>query len=212
MIYRVSEIVRDVRVCIDENATSERLLQDSDIETLSLNDIIRSKIEEGVRRVESVCPVYLLEDGHHFGDSIFWNDDGSGFVLLPDDFMRLISFRMSDWEKSCHSAISPEDSLYDLQSSRHKGLRGSPQLPVCAIVPRAEGKVLEFFSCKSNDSYVKTATYRPYPKIDEYEGIDISEHCYVPILYTISSLVVSSLGMSEQSQMLENLSKTLIEQ
>lgn len=212
MIYSVSQIMQDVRACIDENATNEQLSLEGDIETLSLNDIIRSKIEEGVRRVESIAPVYLLEEGHQFGDAIIWNGEGRGYVMLPDDFMRLISFRMSDWEKTCHSAISPDDALYDLQSSRHKGLRGSPQLPVCAIVPRAEGKSLEFYSCKNEEAYVKTATYRPYPKIDESDGVDMSERCYTAIIYTISSLVVSAFGASEQSQMLDNLSKTLIEQ
>ena len=40
-------------------------------------------------------------------------------------------------------AISADDPLYDLQSSRYKGIRGNVQKPVCAVVNRAEGKVLE---------------------------------------------------------------------
>ena len=53
MVYKIEVVERDVRIAIDENKTSEQLISDEDIDTLSLNDIIRSKIVEAVRRVES---------------------------------------------------------------------------------------------------------------------------------------------------------------
>lgn len=97
MVYKIEVVEQDVRIAIDENKTSEQLISDEDIDTLSLNEVIRSKIEEAVRRVETSAPVYLLEEGHEFGEAVYWEDNGSGWVLLPDDFMRLIAFRMSDW-------------------------------------------------------------------------------------------------------------------
>ena len=56
MVYKIEVVERDVRIAIDENKTSEQLISDEDIDTLSLNDIIRSKIVEAVRRVESSIP------------------------------------------------------------------------------------------------------------------------------------------------------------
>ena len=53
MVYKIEVVERDVRIAIDENKTSDQLISDEDIDTLSLNDIIRSKIVEAVRRVES---------------------------------------------------------------------------------------------------------------------------------------------------------------
>lgn len=51
MIYRVGDIERDVREALDENNASASFLDEEDAETLQLNELIRSKIEEGVRMV-----------------------------------------------------------------------------------------------------------------------------------------------------------------
>ena len=51
MVYKILHISRDVRIAIDENKTSEQLIVDEDIDTLSLNDIVRSKIAEAGRWV-----------------------------------------------------------------------------------------------------------------------------------------------------------------
>ncbi len=211
MVYNIETVSEDVRIAIDENKTSEQLLGDEDIDTLSLNEIIRSKIEEAVRRVETTAPTFLLEEGHTFGDSVFWEDNNSGWTLLPDDFMRLIAFRMSDWERTCYNAISVDDPIYDLQSSRYKGVRGNVQKPVCAVVNRAEGKALEFYSCNSEEAYVKRATYLPYPEIDDEDGIDISERCYTAVVYTTAALVLTAYGANDRAEQLNALAKSIME-
>lgn len=210
-MYNIETVSEDVRIAIDENKTSEQLLGDEDIDTLSLNEIVRSKIEEAVRRVETSAPTFLLEEGHTFGDSVFWEDNNSGWTLLPDDFMRLIAFRMSDWERTCYNAISVDDPIYDLQSSRYKGVRGNVQKPVCAVVNRAEGKALEFYSCNSEEAYVKRATYLPYPVIDDEDGIDISERCYTAVVYTTASLVLTAYGANDRAEQLTALAKSIME-
>ena len=210
-MYKIETVSQDVRIAIDENKTSEQLLGDEDIDTLSLNEIVRSKIEEAVRRVETTAPTFLLEEGHTFGDSVFGEDNNSGWTLLPDDFMRLIAFRMSDWERTCYNAISVDDPLYDLQSSRFKGVRGNVQKPVSAVVNRAEGKALEFYSCNSEEAYVKRATYLPYPKIDDEDGIDISERCYTAVVYTTAALVLTAYGANDRAEQLNALAKSIME-
>ena len=211
MIYKLAEIVRDVRVAMDQNMTSEQLIAAEDMETLSLEEIIRSKIVEGVRRVETVAPAHLLEEGHSFGDAVYWGEMESGWVLLPDDFMRLIAFRMSDWERTVYGAIGAGDALYAKQSSRHKGIRGNAQKPVCAIVNRAEGKALEFYSCKSRDAYVVLGQYLPYPRIDECDGVDICERCYEAVVYAIASLVATTYGEADRGSTLMEMSKSILQ-
>lgn len=211
MIYKLTEIARDVRIAIDQNMTSEQLIATEDIETLSLEDIIRSKIVEAVRRVETAAPVHFLEEGHDFGDAVYWGDLESGWVLLPDDFMRLIAFRMSDWERTVYAAISVDDPLYAKQSSRYKGIRGNVQKPVCAVVNRAEGKALEFYSCNSEDAYVCRATYLPYPHIDEDDGIDISEKCYTAVIYTVAALVLTTYGEADKASAMTDLAKSIFQ-
>lgn len=211
MVYNIDELMRDVRVCLDQNMTSDALLQTDDVDTLALDDIVRSKILEAVVRVHTDAPTYLLEEGHNFGDAIYWGDLESGWVLLPQDFMRLIVFEMSDWERAVYTAISTGDPQYELQRQRVKALRGTAQKPVCAIANRPEGRVLEFYSCKDESAYVRRAQYLPYPKIDAAGGIDICERCHTAVVYATAALVLTTLGEAEKASALFDISKSAMQ-
>ena len=211
MVYGIEEVMRDVRICLDQNMSSEALLENGDVDTLVLDEIVRSKIVEAVERVHRSAAPYLLEEGHNFGDSVLWGDHESGWVLLPHDFMRLIVFEMSDWERAVYSAISVMDPEYELQRQRVKALRGTAQKPVCVIATRAEGKVLEFYSCKSRKAYVRRGVYLPYPRIDAEGGIDISERCYRGVVYAAAALVLQTMGESEKAATMWEISKTALQ-
>lgn len=207
MIYNVERIKRDVRRVIDENYSSERLIADEDVDTLSLDEIIVAKLLDAVRRVHSEAPQYLLEAGHQLDDAVYWDNQYSGHILLPADFMRLVVFRMSDWERPVYNAIAVTDGQYKLQWSRYKGLRGNVQRPVCAVVSRPEGRVLEFWSCNSDEAYVAQGNYIPYPSIDEDGGVDISERCYESVLYATAALTLYAYGDKDKGLSMEELSK-----
>lgn len=212
MIYETVALARDIRVALDQNAESRELLSADDIDTLTLDEIIRSKMEEAVKRVHLTAPNYMLECGHNFGDAVYWADKESGWVLLPEDFLRLVVFEMDDWERAVYSAISTEDAAYAKQRSRWKGIRGTAQSPVCAIAIRPEGRVLEFYSCKTDKAQVRRAVYCPQPVVDCNGGIDISERCYRAVVYQAAALVSVTLGQQEQSAAMAELSKTALEE
>ena len=210
MIYQLDKIMQDVRICLDQNMTSDALLESGDIDTLALDDIIRSKILEAVQRVHMDAPNYLLEGGHNFGDAVYWSELESGWVLLPQDFMRLVVFEMDDWEQAVYQAISTDEPEYEKQRSRFKGIRGTAQRPVCAIAIRPEGRVLEFYSCKSKDAQVSRAMYIPYPKIDEDNGVDICERCYNSVVYTAAGLTLLTCGEVEKGNAVSELAQTFL--
>lgn len=210
MVYNIYDVMREVRVCLDQNMTSAQLLGTDDVDTLSFDDIVRSKIVESVVRVHSEAPVHLLESGHNFGEAVYWGELESGWVVLPHDFMRLIAFQMSDWERCLYQAITVEDQQYKIQRQRIKALRGTSQKPVCVITTYPEGKVLEFYSCKSRAAHVKRGQYLPYPKIDENGNIDICERCYTAVIYTAASLVLLTTGEFEKSKLLSETASTLL--
>lgn len=211
MVYNVDEMIREVRVTIDQNMRDEQLLEIEDVDTLSLDEIIRGKIVDAIRLVEMEAPLQMLESGHDFGDcDTYIGEDGKGFIILPDDFMRLISFRMSDWERTVFDTIDENDSRYFHQSSRVKGICGTRQKPVVAIVRRAEGLVLEFYSCASDEATVTQADYIPFPKIEENNSIDVSDKCYRAAVYRAASLALASIGDSLSATMLE-ISKSLLQ-
>lgn len=207
-VYLLDKITKDVRVALDQNMSSQTLELIGDVDTLAINELICSKIVEAVKRVHSQAPVHLLE-GRPFGDAIYWKEHESGWVLLPEDFMRLVVFEMDDWERPCIAAFSMDDPEYALQSSRFKGIRGTAQRPVCFLVIRPEGRVLEFYSCKSTDAQVHRALYMPYPRVDENRGIDVSGRCYDAVVYTTASLVLATFG-DNKSETLSGLAESAL--
>lgn len=210
MIFQIDKIMQDVRICIDQNMESDALIESGDIDTLALDEIIKSKILEAIQRIHLEAPNVLLEGGHNFGDAVYWRELESGWVLLPPDFMRLVVFEMDDWEQAVYQAISTDDPEYEKQRSRFKGIRGTAQRPVCAIAIRPEGRVLEFYSCKSEDANVRRAVYIPYPTIDEDGGVDISERCYNAVIYTIAGLTLLTCGEVEKGNAVSELAQTFL--
>lgn len=202
--------MQDVRICIDQNMESDALIESGDIDTLALDEIIKSKILEAIQRVHMDAPNYLLEGGHNFGDAVYWRELESGWVLLPPDFMRLVVFEMDDWEQAVYQAISTDDPEYEKQRSRFKGIRGTAQRPVCAIAIRPEGRVLEFYSCKSKNAQVSRAMYIPYPKIDEDNGVDICERCYNAVVYTAAGLTLLTCRETEKGNSVSELAQTFL--
>lgn len=206
--YTIDRILEDVRVSLDMNQNSDTLIGINDDATLTINELIRSKIVEAVKRVHIIAPAYLLDFGNHFAESITWNPDGrSGWMILPDDFMRLITFEMSDWDQPCFEAISTDDIKYKMVRSRFP-VMGTPQKPIVAISVSPNGKILEFYSCKDDTATVNKAVYLPYPEIDEFNGIKISQRCYDSTIYTIAALVLAALGENDKCTLFNELAQT----
>lgn len=211
MVIQAEEMARAVKVAIDMNRGDEPLIMEGDTDTLTLGEIIYAKLADAVRMVEMEAPLTMLESGHDFGEhDTYIGEDGKGFIILPNDFMRLISFRMSDWQRTIYEAITESDPQYALQSSRFKGICGNPEKPVVAVVRRSEGKVLEFYSCRDNSATVAQATYLPVPKIDRDGGIDVAEDCYRAAVYRAASLALASVGDQLSTSMLE-ISKSYLQ-
>lgn len=212
MIYQVEKILQDVRVCLDRNKADDALLTDGDEETLLLDDIIRSKIVEAVDTVHATAPYWTLEQGHNFGDDIYWKDQESGYVILPDDFLRLVVFEMSDWERPVYSAITTDDPQYAQCRSRIKAIRGTAQRPVCAIGAETFGRTLEFYSCKTDQATIDRAVYIPKARIDANDGVDISKLCYNEVVYIIAGLTLQTMGETQQAETLINHANTTAQQ
>lgn len=225
MIFRIDKILQDVRICLDENRIDEALLQTGDEDTLSLDEMIRSVVVEAVDRVHMAAPYYLLGQGHNLMDALYDNEDNlvrrtpsvhwgtleSGWIVLPDDFMRLVVFEMSDWERPVYAVITPESPMFDRQRSRVKALRGTAQRPVCLLCVRPEGKVLEFYSCKSTNATVTRAVYMPHAMMDDRGGVDISERCYDAVVYTAAGLTLNRCKEADKAAVLMELAKTYLQ-
>lgn len=213
MEYGIEKIKEDVRIAIDENAQSEAFINNADEDTLTLNQIIESNIEEAALMVCNAAPIHMVGDGNSFGDSLYWFDsvgNGGGYTVLPDDFLRLITFQMSDWSYPVSVAITMNHPKYAMQKSRFPGVRGCPQKPVVAVVPRAIGLTLEFYSCTSGtEAKVIRACYLPTPKIVNGE-IELSERIYKAVINQCAALTMLTVGRADAAEHFVKLSQELI--
>ncbi len=135
-----------------------------------------------------------LDDFSHFGDSVGWLGGGAGYVMLPPDFLRLVSFRMSDWSVSVTSAVAPDSPLFRLQSLPCRGVRGQPSRPVCRLLQRGVGRVLEFYSCRSQEATVKEGLYIARPFLDAEGYLRLPAACLPATIEKMTSMMAETLS------------------
>ena len=213
MKYGVQDIVQSVKIALDENKVSEALIEEADVDTLTLNEIIKSKIVDAVKTVVLDAPHYMLDSGSPFGESISWQSSvgyGAGSIFLPDDFLRLVSFKMSDWSYPITEVITDSHPLYKQQFSRFPGIKGNPQKPVVTMTSQSGGRVLQFFSCTAGESVtVEQASYIPIPSIKD-DMVEIGSRLYPAVIYHIAHLVLLSIKEADAAAIMLNTSKELL--
>ena len=102
MLYSVRQIVSDTRVMLDHNAEERPLIRIDDLYTLTLDQLIASKIETAARQVLEEAPLHSLAPGKPLCASLAWVERpgwGMAVLPLPDDFLRLLHVRLSDWRR-----------------------------------------------------------------------------------------------------------------
>ena len=181
MLYHLSDICRSVRIALRENVRTQPLLDAGDIDTLMLDEVIEAQVEKAACEVLLAAPHALLEEGLPFPAKVVWHRQPChlwGHVLLPDDYLRLVSFRMSDWERAA-TLITVDDPRYQWQHSRFPGICGNPQNPIAVEVTYPEGRVLEFFSCHLPASLPKDVDKEPIFDIPPHDIHPSSVHPHV---------------------------------
>ena len=221
---QVSEatIIRDVRVAMDEN-TSVAPFTDSDgntfnPDTLEMEEIIKSKIADGVNAVRSVAPLSKLEPARMAsGESwpIKWIDEEKmiGEVPLPDDYLRMVLFKMSDWTHAVTITIAVDSALYHQMFSRWKGVRGNPSRPNIAIATdTSTGKnVIQFFSCDSTETTAELAYIKRCDKPNEPDEpnttYEIEQGIYMAVVLKTAALVAATYGNADMMNLMNTLAQ-----
>lgn len=93
-----------------------------------------------------------LQEWKALEQSTFTADaEGRVLIVLPDDFLSLLSLRLSGWERPVREVLDSSDWRYRLQSLRHTGLRGSACRPLAFFTVDDEGHpALELYSSTPN--------------------------------------------------------------
>lgn len=193
MRFSTKELVSQALWVINLNKSSEPLIETDDIDALSVEEILYGNIEIAVHDILLVAPIRKLDTGHSLESDINWTGD-KGVINLPDDFLRLITFKLVGWSRPA-DIILDDDERYQWQSSRYAGVRGNPQSPVVALCNYPSGLVLEIYSREAGmDCHISRALYVPKPVIEKDGTIDIPKDLKDAVCYIMAYKALLTLG------------------
>lgn len=229
MEKEVAGLVEKVKVVLDQNMDSDTLQGLRDIDTLSLDELIRSKIPDAARIIEQAAPTFLLGAGkvcellktvvgesepkylvattsYQHLDPV--SEVAFGDIALPDDFLRLISLKTSQQPIPATDAISDDSPLYVRLFSRYPGIRGNWIIPVAVLTRNADGEqVLRVYPHHATSNRVQHFTYVPLPKIttnqNQTDVIEIPERLSDAIVYYAAYLVAATVEQEKAKALLE---------
>ncbi len=163
MEVEIDSLVSGVMCRLDENEAlvAERIeygLVDSEIRTL----IIRL-LPENAERVILQAPREDIDEWEEFEEDVEWDSPGTGHLTLPADFLRLVGFRMSDWKRSVHTAISPDSEEYHLRFSPSSARKSIRKGPAVAVVPGFKRMELIFTGSTEPSAYPEICSYLSRP-------------------------------------------------
>lgn len=194
MKYSLAQIISDTRIWTGHNREDRQLIAIDDPYTLSLDELIRSKVEIAARDVLLEAPAALLMPGHPIHSRLIWEDcPGRGMAMLPlpDNFLRLLSVRLSDWRRPAR-IISDDDPACRWQSSPFAGVRGNPARPVAVITATPAGRVAALYSSMAGPAVrILQAQYVPCPRITD-GFIRLPEALYPEVVARIAHLTLQS--------------------
>ena len=252
MQYPVADIVEDVRIALDQNQLENSII-DSEDNTLELESIIRQKILHAARHLLETSDVSVIDGKtcyiHKEGDpdwpdpepdglivnlwedgNTSWGDLSAWVMEIPDDYLRLLSLKMSDWKRGVHTTTPYESAEYSQLHSGFIGITGNPERPVVAEIkigrdhhhiseesPVGAGETgwalenlrgLEIYTSATGD----VVDFR-YCAIPEYytptgettEYLDFPEKLYRMLIYQTAALTASTYKDTALAQLLMNM-------
>lgn len=164
-----SALINKVKTRIDEVSASGDVIIEVGVEnTKPYDSIIDELLDESALEVLLKAPFYRLNisSGNVTATASSSNkksvlmtiggttdvtnkaDNQTGTIVLPVDFLRIVSLRLSDWEQPVTELALPSDEIAQLQSNKH--LRGSAAKPVGILKKTAQGYVINYYSSSTH--------------------------------------------------------------
>ena len=175
---------------------------------LPLLSVIDRFVEVGVNEAIGLLPDKYLSYVEIPGE-IVARQDGSGYVVLPDDFSERICFEMKGWKRAVTRAVYEDSPVYAMQKCM--ATRGGVNRPVCVIVRGAEGYVLEYYSLppffRNPEVAKKWYVPRAVKRGEGEEGVaefDLDREALPVIAYLVCKHVCEATGEMERSQYFSN--------
>jgi hypothetical protein len=140
---KLDEIIPAVSLSLDEDEAIE--------DPYSL--LINSFLDESAKRVLLSAPAHVLVPTPGTVEATQdVTDNKIGYIILPDNFLRAISLRMSEWKRDVTEFMTQSDKRYRLQQNKYT--RGGTAKPVAVLGHKKTGgsarRVIEYYSVNTS--------------------------------------------------------------
>lgn len=172
MNYAVADIIKDVRITLDQNQVESILAADDD--TLELDDIIRKKITEAAMRILREAPLRMIDGTVALPEPVTIEDESEGsdaqapirsVIRLPDDYLRLAIVMMSDWKTPLRVAVLDTSDIYQTVTSEFDGIKPNEYRPLAVETEDADGPILELWGSGDADATLVQGRYIGQPRM-----------------------------------------------
>ena len=138
----LDQIKDHVLRCLDEQGCSNNSIM---YEQFPLDQMIA----ESAKELLLIAPSHVFLNPVDFSkNNVTKNTDGSGYISLPDKFIRLLQFRMKGWLRPVTKAFERQDRIYSLQFN--PDTRGGIAKPIAIRI----GKELHYFSLEEDSEHI----------------------------------------------------------
>lgn len=187
-MVKKDEIISKVKAIMNEIGEEETNSSLLDEDTIKIDQYIESCIGDALAMIvlKSAIPVNPKKGTSNPVN----NNDGTGYIVLPDDFLKLIAFKMEGWKRTVSEAFPLDSEKAKQQSNEYT--RGGNNKPVCVLSYSPEGKkVLEYYSVTGSNHTVSVFVYEASYEPSSGINMKSSDAVFYALCYMTAGLVYS---------------------
>lgn len=192
----LEDIKNKVRAIMNEVSSDEELHLLSE-DTIKLDEYIKSCIPDAINLIISVAPIRCI----NAIKAVVSTEDG--IIPLPVDFLRPVSIKLSNWNRSVSVIFPYESEQYKIQHNLIT--RAGVNKPVCVFGYNVSGNVVECYpSGRVEFFYYAKAVSK------EIDFNTFNEELFGSICYMCASLVYNIFENFKTGEQMKNTASELM--
>lgn len=177
----------------------------------NIEEYIRSHYPAAFRRAVGIMPTSYFIPKPFIENIIKVTNptDGTGYVILPTDFLRLVKFKMQPWKTDCITLQEETPEINRKQLNEY--LRGTIHNPVCVWRYKVHDNILKramyYYSlpkaADDTNHTIETALYIA-DVTTLGETIDVTEQGAEPLAWILAATVLTTLEKENSAKAIES--------